>query len=110
MSGFRLAPSWDQEVAGLTDRLMLDVLGPAIAADAYDYCPKATGELADSIEYHLDGHDLIVSASGGADGRAYAVYVEMGHYIAHGPHMSLVGPERKEAEPYLRPALYQVRT
>jgi hypothetical protein len=83
-------------------------LGPDIAGDARRYAPKDTGALAESIEHHMEGHDLIVSATGGADGRVYAAYIELGHRVFH-PSTSRTGPETVPPEPFLRPALFQVR-
>lgn len=83
-------------------------LGPDIAKDAKRYCPVETGALRDSIESHLEEHDVIVSATGGADGRVYAVYLELGHRVYH-PSTGITGPEVVPPEPFLRPALYQSR-
>ena len=64
------------------------------------------GALLESIEFHLNGHNLIVSANGSPE-RSYAYWVETGHMIvAWGHHTG----RHKEAQPFLRPALYQVRT
>jgi hypothetical protein len=98
-------PAWQSHVYAATDALFRDKLGPAIRDDAKRYCPKRTGTLADSIEDHLEGHTLIVSATG-SDERAYAAYVELGHRIvAWGHKTGRVQPP----SPYLRPALYQQR-
>lgn len=85
-----------------------DSLGPDIAGDARRYCPERTGSLKDSIEHHIDGDDLIVSATGGDDGRTYAAYVELGHRVYH-PSTGITGPEVVPPQPFLRPALYQQR-
>lgn len=83
----------------------MDTLGPAIRDDAKRFCPKRTHALADSIERHLEGLTLIVSASG-SDERTYGAYVELGHRIvAFGNETGRVQPP----QPYLRPALYQAR-
>jgi hypothetical protein len=112
-------------------------LGPDIADDARRYCPKRTGALAASIEHHLEGEDLIISATGGGEdddgnmyvsvrpgregrvktrevhhveegGRTYAVYIELGHRVYH-PSTGVTGPEVVPSEPFLRPALFQER-
>lgn len=83
-------------------------LGPAIAADAYRFCPKDTEDLADSIEHHLEGHKLIVSATGSSE-RDYAAYVELGHRVAHGPGMSELGPKVVPPQPFLRASLFVER-
>ncbi|MEV7770581.1 hypothetical protein [Kitasatospora sp. NPDC086791] len=115
--------AWEHEVTTALGRLFVERLGPAIAADAARYCPQHTGALAASIEHHMEGQDLIVSATGGAEGRTYAAYVELGT----GPH--IIRPNGKQAlhwegaahpvrevhhpgtrpRPFLRPALYQQR-
>ena len=64
------------------------------------------GSLRDSIEFHLDGHDLIVAATG-SDERTYAYWVETGHDIVVFGHRT---GRHKEAQPFLRPALYAVRS
>lgn len=115
---------WQPRVAAAVAALLSDKLGPNIARDAQRYCPEHTGALRDSIEHHMEDEDLIVSATGGADGRTYAAYVELGtapHVIrAHGPY-SLRDAETGESfgpvvhhpgtrpTPFLRPALYQQR-
>lgn len=101
-----MEPGWQEHVSGSTDDLFRDKLGPAIAKDAKRFCPKRSGALADSIEDHLEGHSLIVSATG-SDERSYAAYVELGHRIvAFGHKTGRVQPP----EPYLRPALYTTRS
>lgn len=98
-------PRLGENLAEATDALFRDHLGPAIRDDAKRFCPKRTGTLADSIEDHLDGHTLIVSATG-SDERYYAAYVELGHRIvAWGHKTGRVQPP----QPFLRPALYQQR-
>lgn len=98
-------PAWQSHVYAATDALFRGRLGPAIRDDAKRYCPKLSGTLADSIEDHLDGHTLVVSATG-SDERYYAAYVELGHRIvAWGHKTGRVQPP----SPYLRPALYQER-
>jgi hypothetical protein len=42
-------------------------LGPDIADDARRFAPVRTGALKVSVEDHMDGVDLIVSASGGGE-------------------------------------------
>lgn len=107
--GVRMSAGWEEMLYAGTDRFLGGVLGPAIRDDAYRFCPKLTGALADSIEDHMSDHTLVVSATG-SDERDYAAYVECGHRIAHGPRMSEVGPARVAPQPFLRPALYAVRT
>jgi hypothetical protein len=82
-------------------------LGPDIADDARRYCPERTGALRSSIEHHVEGDDLIVSATG-SDERTYAAYVELGHRVYH-PSTGVTGPEVVPPQPFLRPALYTTR-
>lgn len=119
---------WQSKVFGLTDAMFQGTLGPEIQTDAQQLCPvfgeensTATefslqlaarlgndepGGLRDSIEHHLNGHTLIVAATGGG-GRAYAAYVELGHRIVFFGHDT---GRHKGPSPFLRPALYQVRS
>lgn len=99
-----MEPGWQEHLAAACDELLDGKLGPAIAEDAKRYAPGRTGRLRDSISHHLEGHTLIVEAAA-----PYAAYVELGHRIAHGPHMSEDGPKVEHPEPFLRPALYQAR-
>ena len=95
-----------EQVSSATDDLFRDRLGPAIRDDAKRYCPKAGDDaLADSIECHLEGHELVISATGG-HGRAYAADVELGHRIVAWGHDT---GRMEHPEPFLRPALYQER-
>jgi hypothetical protein len=103
-----MASGWEAGVLAATDSYFEDRLGPAIREDAKRYCPVDVGSLRESIEDHLEGNDLIVSATGGTDGRIYAAYVELGHRVFH-PSTGVVGPEVVPPEPFLRPALYQAR-
>jgi hypothetical protein len=103
-----MEPGWEAEIEAAWTRFAEERLGPEIAADARRYCPVDTGALKDSIESHMEGLDLIVSADGGADGRVYAAYVECGHRVFH-PSTETTGPEVVPAEPFLRPALFTER-
>lgn len=114
--------SWRENVGQAMDEFFAERLGPDIAGDARRYCPKRTGDLADSIEHHLEGGNLIVSATG-SDEDSYAVYVEMGtrpHEIRPRDKQALFWPGAAhpvgkvhhpgtQPEPFLRPALYQER-
>lgn len=93
------------EILGAWDAYADGELGPKIRDDAKRFCPVETGALRESIEDHLEGHTLIVSATGGADGRIYAVYLELGHRVFH-PSTHTVGPEVVAPEPFLKPALF----
>lgn len=50
-------------------------LGPEVADDARRYCPVRTGALKASVEDHMDGNDVIVSASGGGEDDSGYLYV-----------------------------------
>ena len=103
-----MTPDWREQLAAAVDQLFAEKLGPAIREDAFRYCPKRTGDLANSIEDHLDGHTLIVSATG-SDDRSYAAYVEWSHRIVAGSPRA-VTDRKTHSEPFLRPALFQTRT
>lgn len=92
------------ELTAALDTYFESRLGPAIAADAERFAPKDTGHLASTIGHHVEDHKLIVDAT--AD---YAVYVELGHRVAHGPGMKEVGPKVVAPQPFLRAALYVER-
>lgn len=102
-------PGWQGNVDAAVYEFLDSRLGPDIAADAERYAPKRTGALAASIEHHMEGQTLIVSATGGAGGRVYAAYVELGHRVYH-PSTGITGPEMVPAEPFLKPALYTERS
>ena len=103
-----MTPDWQGRLDASIDEVYSDKLGPAIRDDAKRYCPKRTGDLANSIEYHLDGHTLIISATGSGD-RDYAAYVEYSHRIVAGSPRAVTN-RKTLAEPFLRPALFQTRT
>jgi hypothetical protein len=122
-------PDWLAGVCASTDRLFLTRLGPEISTAAKAYCPVFFGQnstvgetsrqiaqslgtpipggsLRDSIRFFLQVHSLIVMATG-SDERSYAAYVELGHRIV------VFGRDtgrRKGPSPFLRPALYTVRS
>ena len=123
-----MASGWLENILQATDVLFTETLGPAISNDAKVFCPVFFGQnstagetsrqiaeslgtpmpggsLHDSVEDHLNGHDLIVAATGSGE-RTYAYWVETGHdVVVFGRPMGW----HKEAQPFLRPALYQVR-
>lgn len=100
-------PDLDERIRAAVSDWFDTKLGPDIADDARRYCPERTGALRDSIEHHLEGDDLIVSATG-SDERTYAAYVELGHRVYH-PSTGETGPEVVPPQPFLRPALFQQR-
>jgi hypothetical protein len=104
-----VSDDWEPQVGAAVEAFFQNRLGPDIAGDALRYCPEDTGSLKDSIEHHLEGGDLIVSATGGAGGRTYAAYVELGHRVYH-PSTGETGPEVVPPSPFLRPALFQQRS
>lgn len=108
MARVEINPDWEGFVTGAWRQFADERLGPEVADDARRYAPVDTGALQDSIEHHLEEDDLIVSASGGAGGRNYATFVELGHRVYH-PSTGITGPEVVPAEPFLRPALFQRR-
>jgi hypothetical protein len=108
MAAVRMDPDWLENVLTANDAFFGGTLGPQIRQDAYDYCPKRTEDLANSINDYVEDHVLIVEATG-SDERWYAAWVELGHRVFH-PSTRIVGPERVAPEPFLRPALFQVRS
>lgn len=120
-------PGWPAYVYAATDQLFLTRLGPEISTSAKSYCPVFGGQnstatatslaiaervgnvqpgaLRDSIRFFLWVHALIVMATG-SDERSYAAWVELGHrVVVFGRDMGY----NKAPQPFLRPALYQVR-
>lgn len=104
-----ITPGWEEHVAAAVAEFFDTRLGPAISNDAKRYAPVDTGALRDSIEHHLEGKTLIISAKGGAGGRTYAAWIELGHRVYH-PSTGIVGPESVPPRPFLRPALYTERS
>ena len=102
-----LETGWEGDVDGAVHEMLDTRLGPAITDDVRRYAPKRTGALAESIEQHMEGENLIVSATG-SDEREYAAYVELGRRVYH-PSTGITGLEVVQPEPFLRPALYQER-
>jgi hypothetical protein len=68
-------PDWQEQVMGEWAAFADDRLGGDIADDARRYAPVRTGALKASIEHHLEGDDLIVSASGGGEDEDGNLYV-----------------------------------
>ena len=115
--------NWENEVTAAIETFFQATLGPDIVRDAKRYCPERTGALQESIEHHLEDGNLIVSATGGADGRTYAAYVELGtrpHEILPIAKKALFWPGADHPvgkvnhpgtrpQPFLRPALFQQR-
>ena len=104
MTRVEVEPDVDEQLLLATGNYFTTHLGPKIAGDAKRFCPKRTGALADSIEYHLEDVNLIVSASGDGE-KTYAAFVELGHRVYH-PSKHEAGPDVVPPEPFLRPALY----
>lgn len=102
MARTEVGDDWEARVMAAWDEFADERLGPDIAKDARRYCPEDTGALKDSIENHLEEHDLIVSATGGAGGRVYAAYLsrarpprvppEHGHHRTRGRAARTVPP------------------
>lgn len=123
-SNTEIDDSWEAEVQAAVQAFFQNRLGPDIAGDARRYCPERTGALQASIEHHLEDGDLIVSATGGDDGRTYAAYVELGtrpHVILPRDRKALfwdgaahpvgkVDHPGTRPQPFLRPALFQERS
>ena len=67
MARVEIDPSWQEQVLAAWEEFGDERLGPDIADDARRYCPVDTGALKASIEHHMEGEDIIVSASGGGE-------------------------------------------
>ena len=87
---------WEQSQKTLGEA-MKDVL-TSVYRDAYQLCPVDTGALRNSILISMKRRRVwiegYISASGGAYGRRYAAYVEL-------------GTSRQAAQPFLMPAVRQ---
>lgn len=105
MGDVTVSPDADAFAAAACAAFLDDDLGPKIADRARVYCPVDTGALRDSIDKSMDGTTCVISAVGGAGGRVYAAYIELGHRVFH-PFTGEVGPEWAVARPFLRPALF----
>ncbi len=75
MARVKIAEGWEADVDGAVANLFESRLGPDISDDARRYCPVDTGALKASIEYHLEGRSLIVSATGGGENSGGDLYV-----------------------------------
>lgn len=106
--GVQMSPGWQERLMERWRQFADAKLGPAITDDMRRYCPVDTGALRDSIEHHMNADALIVKATGGAEGRTYAAWIELGHRVYH-PSTGIVGPEVVAPQPFIRPAVYQVR-
>lgn len=74
-SRVEISDDWRENVDAAVENFLQNRLGPEIAKDAARYAPKRTGALAASVESHVEDGSLIVSATGGAGGRTYAVFL-----------------------------------
>jgi hypothetical protein len=73
--GTNVDPGWQEQVLAAWEDFAEERLGPDISDDARRYCPVETGALKASIEHHMEGDDLIVSASGGGEDDEGNLYV-----------------------------------
>jgi len=72
---------------------------------AIGYCPKDTGELAESIYSHLEGEGFVVGASA-----KHAVFNEYGSITTPiGDVESPIAAKKTGVRPFIRPAIYQVK-
>jgi hypothetical protein len=81
-------PDWAGPVMAAWTDFAESRLGPDVADDMRKYCPVDTGALKASIEDHVEGLDLIVSASGGGEDENGNLYVSRrpGKLSASGSH------------------------
>ena len=75
MAGFEINPGWRAEVGSMWAEFADGRLGEDISDDARRYCPVRTGALKASIEHHMEGDDLIVSATGGGEDEGGNLFV-----------------------------------
>lgn len=75
MARFELNPDWPAGVMPMWAEFAAQRLGPDVADDMRKYCPVRTGALKASIEDHLEGDDVIVSASGGGEDSSGNLFV-----------------------------------
>jgi len=75
MARVEINPDWRQMTRGEWREFAREELGPDVADDARRYAPVRTGALKASIEDHLEGDDLIVSATGGGEDEAGNLFV-----------------------------------
>jgi hypothetical protein len=83
-------PEWRGQLAADWTEFADGRLGGDIADDARRYCPVRTGALKASIEHHLEGEDLIISAAGGGEDDAGNLYVSrrQGRVGSGGTHLN----------------------
>jgi len=107
-------PDYPAEIDAAIDTFFRTRLGPQIATDATYLAPENTGELARSIGFTVEDQVLYVYAAA-----PYALYVEEGHVNWRNVHGKFVtaasgdvasGPYVFPPNPFLRAALYQIRT
>jgi hypothetical protein len=102
-------PDAQERLNVLVDNLLDNDLGPRIVAKVVAYCPRDTGKLSESVDHHLEDHNLYITATGDRerpeDRQNYATPVELGHY----PHYAWGHNTGKAIapRPFMRPALYQ---
>lgn len=75
MARFEINPAWRGEVEALWVPFADGQLGEDISDDARRACPVDTGALKASIEHHMEGLDLIVSAVGGGEDEGGNLFV-----------------------------------
>ena len=75
MARVEVNPDWRSLVEPAWVNFAESRLGPDIADDARRYAPVRTGALKASIEDHVEGVDLIVSASGGGEDESGNLFV-----------------------------------
>lgn len=89
MARVEINPDWEAPVAAAWADFAESRLGPDVADDMRKGCPVRTGALKASIEDHMEGLDLIVSASGGGEDESGNLFVSArpGKVGASGTHL-----------------------
>lgn len=77
MARVEVNPDWESVVIPAWQKFAEERLGPDIADSARKFCPVDTGALKASIEDHLEGLDLIISATGGGEDGDGNLYVSL---------------------------------
>ncbi|MGH3296093.1 MAG: hypothetical protein ACRDP7_30270 [Trebonia sp.] len=75
MARVEISPDCLTVIMPMWQKYAAERLGPEVADDARKYCPVRSGALKASIEDHMDGDDLIVSATGGGEDDSGNLYV-----------------------------------
>jgi hypothetical protein len=104
VAGFEVNPDWQPLVLADWADFADSQLGGEVADDARRYCPVRTGALKASIEHHMDGDDLVISATGGGEDPDGNLYVSQrpGRLSDRSAVLTHPGPGRNQGSPVTR--------